>query len=307
MNRQYLFRFDNAKENNLFMEDARARGLIVYAGRELKIGRGWIPDYLMVASDEAGRRFTLTIIELDATDTLARVSSRKYLPESSNDIVKAFYDYLDGTIAECRRTADPRCEAFEDLRKVLERATKIAVESGCALRSRPTLIEKLQLFDQALEVEPPPQREIRSVHLAVPLMGRPVLTRQQTRALYRAVLILDAVIRKRDHGAAKLKAWLGGRTQPLKKLILEQESDCPELRGFLKANKNTGIRLSMEKLLEELARLWSAATSTEIPPSAVRSLIHDYLPVAAQLSMHERVQRVFEGARSLVKDKWIYD
>lgn len=149
---QYLFRFDGAKENDLFMEENRARGIFVFAGIELRIGL-WIPDFLMVSSHEGGRRFTLTIIELEASKTAALKSARKYLPESSNDIIRAFVDYLDSVIVKCRQTADPRYSTIESLQQKLKRDTEIKVETACALRSKPALIERHRLLDQPIKVK----------------------------------------------------------------------------------------------------------------------------------------------------------
>lgn len=129
-----------------------------------------------------------------------------------------------------------------------------------------------------------------------------MLTRQQTRALYRAVLILDAVIRQKDHGAASLKAWLGGRTQPLKILVFQQRADFPELDKFFEANKNSGIRLSMEQFISELANLWSTRIVGRLDSSQVRDLFSIYIPVAIQLGMHEPMQQVFKEVRSVVKE-----
>ena len=280
------------------MEDSLARGRFVYAGRELKIGPGWIPDYLMVSSD-AGGRFTLTIIELEAAETVARKSARKYLPEPSSEVIKTFCDYLDSVIARCRQTADPRYSTLESLRQDLEKATSITVEAACALRSLPSLIEKHPLLDQPLQVEAL-ERESDRPDPAVPLTGQPVLTRQQTRALYRAVLILDTVVRQKDHGAATLKAWLNGRTQPLKILVIQRTADFPELNSFFAANKNSGVRPAMEKLITELANLWSAATGSAVDPSMVRNLLQTYSSMATQIAMNEPMQHVFEEARSLV-------
>lgn len=129
-----------------------------------------------------------------------------------------------------------------------------------------------------------------------------MLTRQQTRVLYRAVLILDAVIRQKDHGAASLKAWLGGRTQPLKILVLQRREDFPEMEKFFEANKNSGIRLSMEQFISELANLWSTIKDGQLDSLKVRHLLSTYIPVAAPLRMHEPMQLVFEKARSLVTE-----
>ena len=87
---EYLLRFDGAKENDEFFDTARQRpDVVYYAGSEMRVGT-WIPDGIRVRlSEPSGELATIDIvlIELEPTDVQARISARKYLPESSNVIV----------------------------------------------------------------------------------------------------------------------------------------------------------------------------------------------------------------------------
>jgi hypothetical protein len=38
----FLFRFDGAQENDAFLEQARSKGHLVYAGLAMQLDRGWI-------------------------------------------------------------------------------------------------------------------------------------------------------------------------------------------------------------------------------------------------------------------------
>jgi hypothetical protein len=77
-----------AKDNDQFMKlrSEAIKPLCVYAGTPIKIGPGWIPDYIEVNVDPSLATCQLTLIELEATEINARASCRKYLPESSAEI-----------------------------------------------------------------------------------------------------------------------------------------------------------------------------------------------------------------------------
>jgi len=116
MNARFLFRLDGSKENDEFFEMRRKDGVEeVYSGTPLAIGPGWIPDLVEVTTDVAAQSVAITLIELEASEIVAKASARKYLPESSTRIVEDFTVYLGTVIAHCRRTADPRAEKFQRL------------------------------------------------------------------------------------------------------------------------------------------------------------------------------------------------
>jgi hypothetical protein len=48
----FLFRFDGSRENDVYVDLARDRGFVVFAGTEMRLGPGWIPGYMRVVVDE---------------------------------------------------------------------------------------------------------------------------------------------------------------------------------------------------------------------------------------------------------------
>ena len=101
----YLFRIDMNKDNDTFFNARKSLASYVYAGMSVRIGSssGWIPDLIEIVVDES-RDFTLRLIELEAQKSDALISSRKYLPENSAEIVGAFCEYLEQVICACRST-----------------------------------------------------------------------------------------------------------------------------------------------------------------------------------------------------------
>ena len=107
--RRYLFRLDGSKENDEFFLCRRGQGACVaYSGTAMSVGPGWIPDLIEVEDDETC--FTVTLIELEAVEISALASCRKYLPESSLDIIQKFTAYLETVNRQCLATADPRLD-----------------------------------------------------------------------------------------------------------------------------------------------------------------------------------------------------
>lgn len=149
MSTSFLFRFDGSRDNDDYLEQGRARGYIVFAGIEMRVNAGWVPDFMRVVLDEPTARCTLTLVELEADANSARVSARKYLPESASSIVEGFLAYLERTLAQCRATADPRHKSIHELITTIRGSQNIAVTTAGALRNRFVFIEELPLIDQA--------------------------------------------------------------------------------------------------------------------------------------------------------------
>jgi len=80
--RRFLFRLDMAKENEQFLALRQGRGVDqVYSGTPMKVGPGWIPDFFELAIDRDANVLSLTLIELEATDIVARASCRNPHPK----------------------------------------------------------------------------------------------------------------------------------------------------------------------------------------------------------------------------------
>src|SRR5438552_1857138 len=144
----YLFRVDGAKDNDAFFASMRSSVSHAYAGVDFRVGgAGWVPDLVRVIVDDPPDRCSLTLIELEATESVALMSCRKYLPENSADILKAFNDYLDRVIRQCRSSADTREADFAGLKAVLSEISQVTVTTAGALRSSTSFVEELALID----------------------------------------------------------------------------------------------------------------------------------------------------------------
>ena len=149
MTDRFLFRMDMAKDNEDFLRLRNAsHATHMYAGLAIKLGPGWIPDFIEVVLERDRETAELTLIELEATEAFCRISCRKYLPERSSDVVAAFLTYLDSVISQCRSTADPRREVFEALRISIGTLTSVLVRTAGALRSSADFVEVFALIDQ---------------------------------------------------------------------------------------------------------------------------------------------------------------
>jgi hypothetical protein len=288
------------KDNDAFFNARKSSASHIYAGVALGIGSSsdWIPDLIEVVIDESGNA-TLRLIELEAHKSDAVISSRKYLPENSTEIVTAFLNYLEKVIRACRSSADNREEDFARLKMILSKTEKIFITSAGALRSSAEFVEELPLLDQPNEIArmPPLERTLRE---DIPdFSGTLRLSGDKAAALGRAILILDAVIRKCDHSDAAFKTWRAqDRSQPLKKL-LKKNGGYPCLRAFI-SQKSGGTILDYEKLLSEVREIWSNGRESELDKARVRILISRYFPIATKINARDRMPAIFDGARSFL-------
>jgi hypothetical protein len=211
----YLFRFDGARENDEFSNLMRGDIPTQYAGIEMKVGPGWVPDFLMIQCNKQYNRCQFTLIELEATETQARISARKYLPESSANIVDAFHGYLKKVLSQCRTTADARRQDFDRLRDFLLKEPQVEVRTAGSLRNSTDFVESLPLIDSSGESVRARERST-SADAIVRFAGELRLTPHQHKMLSRTLRILDAAVRGVDHSGATLKSWLISRTQPLR-------------------------------------------------------------------------------------------
>src|SRR6266705_68241 len=124
----YLFRIDMSKDNDAFFNARRVSASHVYSGIAFSVGSSsdWIPDLIEIVVAESGD-LTLRLIELEAKESEALISSRKYLPENSEKITSAFQEYIEKVIRDCRSRADSREDEFIRLKTILSKAEKIFV------------------------------------------------------------------------------------------------------------------------------------------------------------------------------------
>lgn len=305
MSTVYLFRIDAAKDNDAFFASLRSSAAQVYAGIDLPVGASdWVPDLVRVVVEDPPDRCSLTLIELEATESVALISCRKYLPENSSDILEAFHNYLNRVIRQCRSKADPREGDFARLKDALSEAVQVAVTTAGAIRSSARFVEELPLLDQpkcATEAPPihkgAPTAENRSFH------GVLRLSQNERKALSRCVLVLDAVVRNFDHSDATFKNWRGqDNSQPLKYFLKRNPGIHPTLRSFILETGNRGVTLDFEIMIDELVALWSSAPN--VPPHRewIRGLMLRYYPIASQIKSHETMPRVFETANKQLSE-----
>lgn len=302
MARTFLFRFDGSRDNDAFFAHAQANGTVhVYAGVELRLEKGWIPDFLEVSCTDEADKLSMTLIELEAEENQARISARKYLPESSSQIVQSFAQYLDNVLAKCRRTADPRTQVFEWLNDHLNNADEIFVCVCGAIRATADRVETIPLIDQSCSSPPMIQRQSRRVREFV-FEGVRVLSPQDNKSLLRCILILDAVVRGLDHSAATLKNWRHSRTQPLLTTPHVSPENTPALHAFLNADTTRGLRTDCDELAKELSEFWSNTGARRFATSQVKSLVMKFFPIATALGNRELMDDVFEKARPIVSN-----
>ena len=291
----YLFRIDMNKDNDAFFNKSKTSASYVYAGIMMGVGSSsdWIPDLIEVIITESNG-IKLRLIELEAQESSARISSRKYLPESSVSILQTFCDYLERIIKDCRSRADSRENAFLELKTTLSGAKEIRVTSVGALRSTAAFVEELPLIDQPKNLSQTKTVEKILQEDSPSFQGILKLSGDRAATLGRAILILDAVIREQDHSDAKFKTWRAqDRSQPLKRLLKKNETSHPFLRAFI-FKTNTGTTLDFEKILLECAVIWI------LNPEIVRDHINGFFPLAIGIAPNDRMPMVFEKARAFL-------
>jgi hypothetical protein len=308
-----MFRIDGAKDNDEFFVAIRSSASLVYAGIDLRVGRsGWVPDLVKVTVAEPAGHCALTLIELEAIESAALISCRKYLAEDPSEILAAFRAYLDRVIRQCRSTGDARESEFARLRNLLSDANNVTITTAGALRSSADFIEELPLIDQPslTNASRPPDRELQSRQLrpakcvqeyeALTFRGVLLLSQLDKYSLGRCVKVLDAVIRKHDHSGGAYHGW--SANSPLKQLLSKDRLGCPELQKLILGSRNHGVTLDFEKLLSELVGLWSTVGVAQVDPEHCRASIVDYYPMASKIKGHDRVASVFHEARKYLPE-----
>jgi hypothetical protein len=300
MNKTFLFRFDGARENDEFLEHARSQGHLVYSGTEMKLTRGWIPDFIEVVLDDNLVACSLTIFELESTENVGRVSARKYLPESSHEILETFRQYLHRVLQRCRSTADPRARDIQQLDDALGHAAQTSIWTAAALRRPPRTVERLPLIDQGIALRNSPI-ESRTHYQTSSLRGELSLSAREHKTLSRTVLILDAVARGWDKSDASLRAWRGARSQPLRNDIRQNPSKFPTLSVLLLGQK-TGVGVMIEDVARELCVIWSLFQPGHHSQATVLTALEKFLPIDRNLDPRVSVRKVFETARLVLDD-----
>ena len=74
----------------------------------------------------------------------------------------------------------------------------------------------------------------------------------------------------------------------------------PCLRAFISEKGFSGTTLDFEKLVSELAEIWSDGGNRKMNQEDVRGLINRYFPVAARISASDRTPAIFDVARKFL-------
>ena len=276
----------------------------VYSGTPMKVGPGWIPDFVEVSFDASEGSCDLTLIELEATEIAALASSRKYLPESSSSIIQAFATYLDSVLSQCRATADQRIEVFEKLRNFFTGHSAVTVRTAGALRTSSEFLEDLLLIDQ-------PEHHVLIPRLTPEtsepflFLGSRLLSRAEKEGLRRTIRIFDAVAMGRDNSGGTLKSWRNIPTKPIDKAVLADPNRYPVLKGVLFSKADTGLRITCEDVAKELTELWSGSDFFKVSQSQIAEAINKFYPIASSLRQHDQMRRVFDQARTVLEGKAI--
>ncbi len=300
MTTRFLFRLDSSKENDEFMALRRAKNIdYVYSGAAMKVGPGWIPDFVEVLVDVPTGKCRLTLIELEATRAAASISSRKYLPESSASILEAFIIYLDSVLSQCRGTADPRIDGFQELRTRVTSSTSTTIYTAGALRTSPDFLEELPLIDQPVR-EAIPIRPTTEATRTFRFQGDRVLSREENNGLRRTIRILDAVVMGRDHSGGTLHSWRNLRVKPLDDSVLARPDRYPELKKHLTSKADAGLRINCDSIAKELSELWSHSEHLRLHQEQVAQSIESFYTIALSFREHDQMRQVFEKARAIV-------
>ncbi len=301
MNRRFLFRLDGSKDNDNFFACCRQQGnTVAYSGRAMTVGPGWIPDLIAVESVDNGAGYSVTLIELEASEIVARASCRKYLPESSTDIAQRFVAYLDSVMAQCQGTADPRLDAIRSLREVLGHQGAVVIRTAGALRSSTDYLEVHTLLDHLERISVRPSQPVVAGQV-FSFGGTQSFSREETDGLRRTVRILHAVVTGNDHSNCTLHSWRNLRRKPLDIEVAKERERLVHLNQLLGNKSASGMRLDCDGLVEELVGLWSKCSSHHLMSSEVADSVRRFVPVSMQFSNQEPMRVVYEAARSVLK------
>jgi len=295
----FVFRIDGAAENSGFLEKAREDGHVVYAGLTLTLQRGWIPDFIEINTTQNPTSACVTLIELEGSTNVALTAARKYLPESSEQIMDSVRRYLQRVLQRCRSTADPRTAEVLELCLALSHSTQTSVWAAAALRRPPEVIERLPLMDQGQIPAATMVVTARETSSTL-LNGVMSLSSRDHKTLSRSVLILDAIVRAWDKSDASLRAWRNLRSQPLRHQLRQRPEVCPTLSAILIGQKH-GVRISVDEAAHELATLWNEIEPARYSATSVKAAISAFAEIDRTLDPSKSVRLAFEHARHVLQ------
>jgi hypothetical protein len=295
---RFVLRLDGAKDNDEFFDRRRQLGAAVaYSGTSMSVGSAWIPDLIEV--DEDASELQITLVELEASEPAARVSCRKYLPESSTSVLESLAGYVAAVVKQCRGTADPRLTDFEWLAAQLNGDRPKSIRTAGALRSAAGFLELHSLLDQPQRLtsaSTPTDSPLASVQFE----GVRSFTREEVDGLRRTVRVFHAVVTGDDHSATTVHSWHNRRRKPLEAAVGKLGASRNELRSLLSHKSMSGRRVNCDHLATELAELWGAHGDRLVSSQHVAASVRLFMPAAMSFSGKDSMRDVFDKARSVL-------
>ncbi len=268
------------------------------------IGPGWIPDLVEAEADGDWTSCTITLVELEGSEITARASCRKYIPESSIEIVQRFLSYLESVLAQCKATADPRLGALRSFREALVGGLPTIVRTAGALRSSSEFLEVHALRDQPEQLSTISSPATVDGH-SFEFEGMRSFSREETDGLRRAVRILHAVVTGNDHSNATLHSWGNLRRKPLEVAASKYGPRLTQLGQLLNNRSASGMQIDSGKLVDELVELWSNAPTFRLSRAGVAEALRTFTPISMRFAGRDSMRAVFAAARSVLEMKGI--
>ena len=268
----------------------------------MKIGFSWVPDYVEVTHDPEETSVSIVIIELEATEGQARISSRKYLPESCINIATTFMAYLDRVLQICQSTADSRIEPIQRLRDALDSSHSVAISTAAALRSAGDFVEHLPLIDCPLQTMRPVLRLAAAPVVAQRdwLGGELVVSRADRENLVRAILLVDFVVQD-HHSDATLRTWVPKRKRKFCATLGLGHSELPGLYPILHADARSAMRADLTLIAKDLVSLWLRSQISKLNvEQTVQALAHTF-EIGCNYRGHESTSSALLDVRSYIQ------
>jgi hypothetical protein len=297
---RFLFQFDGATANKRFAERWQQQyGGVMFAGATLRIGPGWTPDFLEIGVESSSAKLQLRLVELEATDAVAREACRKYLPESSDGIVKAFSNYLDVVLARCKVSADPRIDSIQHLKQFLGTNPTLVVETAGSLHNSSDYLEVFPLIDQHSGDFPAVLHSSNSEAIPFLCENKRALSRKQVEVLWRVIRILHVVVAGKDHNDGSLDSASRRLRKQFDAALNGSVTIHPELTKLHSLDSKNGAHVDCDRIALELSELWSSYLE-HVTPNLVRSWIDDFYAHALHAGKRQLVRTLFEQARTVV-------
>jgi hypothetical protein len=138
---------------------------------------------------------------------------------------------------------------------------------------------------------------------AINFEGTRNFSREETDGLCRTVRILHTIVAGLDHSGGTLHSWRNLRRKPLDIAIAKDRARYRQLSELLAKRSASGMRLDCERLVSELADLWSSSQAYQLTPPEITDAIRRFVPMSMGFTNKEPMQTVYASARSTLDNK----